>query len=118
MGPISTFIKNNFKHFNAAALLDASDAYVSLLDSGGKMLLAMAGALSTAEIGKTLAEMIRRGKVHFISCTAANMEEDIFNLVAHKHYVRVPHYRDLTPQDELDLAEKGLNRVTDTCRYR
>lgn len=115
MGPISTFIKNNFKHFNAAALLDASDAYVSLLDSGGKMLLAMAGALSTAEIGKTLAEMIRRGKVHFISCTAANMEEDIFNLVAHKHYVRVPHYRDLTPQDELDLAEKGLNRVTDTC---
>ncbi|MCL4165517.1 UNVERIFIED_CONTAM: hypothetical protein GTU68_054137, partial [Idotea baltica] len=36
-------------------------------------------------------------------------------LVAHSHYKRVPNYRDLTPQDEWELLEKGLNRVTDTC---
>jgi deoxyhypusine synthase len=34
------------------------------------------------------------------------------NLVAHSHYERVPNYRDLTPQDEWDLLERGLNRVT------
>ncbi len=37
------------------------------------------------------------------------------NLVAHSHYKRVPHYRDLTPEQEWDLLESGLNRVTDTC---
>lgn len=75
----------------------------------------MAGAMSTAEIGKVLAEMIRQDKVHIISCTGANLEEDVMNLVAHSHYKRVGNYRDLTPQDEMELLEKGLNRVTDTC---
>ena len=79
------------------------------------MLLAMGGAMSTAELGITLAEMIRRDKVHAISCTGANLEEDMFNLVAHNHYVRVARYRDLTPEDELALLKKKLNRVTDTC---
>ena len=78
-------------------------------------MITLAGAMSTAELGKTLAEMIRQDKVHIISCTGANLEEDIMNLVAHKHYKRVPHYRDLTPQEEWDLMQKGLNRVTDTC---
>lgn len=114
-GSVSEFIRHHFRHFNAAVVKDAADAYIRLLEGGGCMFLAMAGAMSTAEIGLTLAEMIRRGKVHAISCTAANFEEDIFNLVAQKHYVRVPHYRDLTPQDEKDLLERGLNRVTDTC---
>jgi deoxyhypusine synthase len=59
--------------------------------------------------------MIRRGKVHAITCTGANLEEDIFNLVAHDHYVRVPHYRDLSPSEEEALLERHLNRVTDTC---
>ena len=79
------------------------------------MFLAMAGAMSTAEIGLSLAEMIRQGKVHGISCTGANLEEDVFNLVAHDHYVRVPNYRDLTPADEQALLDRQLNRVTDTC---
>ncbi len=114
-GVISQFIENNFKHFNAAALVDASKAYVEHLDKGGKMMITLAGAMSTAELGKTLAEMIRKDKVQIISCTGANLEEDIMNLVAHSHYKRVPQYRDLTPQDEWDLLEKGLNRVTDTC---
>jgi len=112
---VKQFIKQNFKHFNAAALAEAAEAYVKHLKKGGKMLIAMAGALSTGEIGISLAEMIRKGKVHAISTTGANLEEDIFNLVAHKHYKRIPHYRHLTPQDELGLRKSHLNRVTDTC---
>ncbi|MCO6466774.1 MAG: deoxyhypusine synthase family protein [Bradyrhizobiaceae bacterium] len=113
--PISEFIANNFLHFNAAALVDASKAYVSHLEQNGKMMITLAGAMSTAELGKTLAEMIRQDKVHIITCTGANLEEDVMNLVAHSHYKRVPHYRDLSPQDEWELLEGGFNRVTDTC---
>ena len=112
---ISSFMKQNFKHFNAAATLDAAQGYVEHLNNGGKMLLAMAGAMSTAELGISLAEMIRQDKIHAISCTGANLEEDIFNLVAHNHYERIPNYRDLTPDDENDLLNRHLNRVTDTC---
>jgi deoxyhypusine synthase len=59
--------------------------------------------------------MIRLDKVHAICCTGANLEEDVFNLVAHEHYVRIPNYRDLTPADERALLDRHLNRVTDTC---
>ena len=114
-GAITEFLERHFKHFNAAALVDAAKGYRDQLDKGNKMMVTMAGAMSTAEIGKIFAEMIRQDKVQFISCTGANLEEDIMNLVAHTHYERVPHYRDLTPQDEWDLLERGLNRVTDTC---
>ncbi len=114
-GPVSTFMERHFRHFNAATLVDAARAYASHVEQGGSMLLAMAGAMSTAELGLSLAEMIRRDKVHAVSCTGANLEEDLFNLVAHDHYVRVPHYRDLTPQDEAELLARHLNRVTDTC---
>ena len=113
--PITDFIEKYFLHFNAAALLDAADGYISHLDQGGKMMVTLAGAMSTAELGKVLAEMIRQDKIAIISCTGANLEEDIMNLVAHSHYKRVPNYRDLTPKEEWDLLEKGLNRVTDTC---
>jgi deoxyhypusine synthase len=71
--------------------------------------------MSTAELGLSLAEMIRQKKVHAICCTGANLEEDVFNLVAHDHYKRVPHYRDLTPADEKKLLRQHMNRVTDTC---
>ncbi|MDD2386429.1 MAG: deoxyhypusine synthase family protein [Bacteroidales bacterium] len=114
-GVISKFLEENYKHFNAATLIDASKSYVNHIDQGGKMMITLAGAMSTAELGKTLAEMIRQDKVQIISCTGANLEEDIMNLVAHSHYVRVPNYRDLTPADERKLLDKGLNRVTDTC---
>ena len=112
---ITAFITHHFRHFNAAALIDAAEAYKKHVEGGGQMLLALAGAMSTAELGLSLAEMIRRGKVHAISCTGANLEEDVFNLVAHSHYERVPHYRDLTPGDEQSLLDRHLNRVTDTC---
>ncbi len=113
--PISTFIKHNFRHFNAATLVDAAEGYNKLLKNGGKMFVTLAGAMSTAELGISLAEMIRKDKIHGICCTGANLEEDVFNLVAHDHYVRVPHYRELRPQDEKKLLDRHLNRVTDTC---
>ena len=115
LGPIGQFMKHHYRHFNAATMIDAADGYRKHLDQGGKMMVTLAGAMSTAELGISLAEMIRQGKVHAISCTGANLEEDIYNLIAHDHYVRVPNYRDLTPQDEQKLLERGLNRVTDTC---
>jgi deoxyhypusine synthase len=112
---ITEFLRHHYKHFNAAALIDAADGYIAHLDEGGKMMITLAGAMSTAEMGKSLAEMIRQDKVQIISCTGANLEEDIMNLVAHSHYKRVPNYRDLSPQDEWDLLENHYNRVTDTC---
>lgn len=112
---IKEFIKHHYRHFNAAALVDAAEGYVKLVDAGGKMFVTMGGAMSTAELGLSLAEMIRQDKVHAITCTGANLEEDVFNLVAHDFYVRVPNYRDLTPEDEVKLLDKHLNRVTDTC---
>ena len=114
-GPISKFIETHYKHFNSAALVDAAKGYEAHLLENGKMMITLAGAMSTAELGKTLAEMIRQDKVQIISCTGANLEEDVMNLVAHSHYKRVPNYRDLTPEEEWELLEKGLNRVTDTC---
>jgi len=80
---ISDFITTHFRHFNAAALVDAAKGYQAHLDAGGKMLVTLAGAMSTAELGISLAEMIRQGKIHAISCTGANLAEDVFNLVAH-----------------------------------
>jgi deoxyhypusine synthase len=115
MGPISKFIKHHYRHFNAASVVDTAEGYKAHIDGGGKMMISLAGAMSTAELGLSLAEMIRQDKVHLISCTGANLEEDIFNLVAHDHYERVPHYRSLTAQDEQALLEKHMNRVTDTC---
>jgi deoxyhypusine synthase len=114
-GPVSQFIEKNYLHFNAAALMDAAKGYETHLLEGGKMMITLAGAMSTAELGISLAEMIREDKVAIISCTGANLEEDIMNLVAHSHYKRVPNYRDLSPQDEWDLLENHYNRVTDTC---
>ncbi len=114
-GVISAFLDRHYRHFNAATLLDAARAYAAHIDGGGRMLVTLAGAMSTAELGLSLAEMIRQGKVDAICCTGANLEEDVFNLVAHDFYVRVPHYRDLTPADEQALLDRHLNRVTDTC---
>ncbi len=115
LGSVSRFIDEHFRHFNAAVLKDAADAYIAHLDRGGKMMITLAGAMSTAELGISLAEMIRQDKVHAIACTGANLEEDLFNLVARSKYKRIPNYRELSPQAEEDLMRRHLNRVTDTC---
>ena len=114
-GPISQYLAKHYRHFNAAALLDAAKGYETHLKVGGKMFVTLAGAMSTAELGISLAEMIRKNKIHGIVCTGANLEEDIFNLVAHDFYERVPQYRDLTAADEQKLLDRHMNRVTDTC---
>jgi deoxyhypusine synthase len=114
-GPVSRFLARHYRHFNAASLMDAAKGYETHLKSGGKMLVTLAGAMSTAELGISLAQMIRKGKVHAIVCTGANLEEDVFNLVAHDHYERVPDYRQLTAADEQALLKRHMNRVTDTC---
>jgi deoxyhypusine synthase len=115
MAQVKDFIRKHFRHFNAAVIVDAVEAWEAHLAAGGKMVLTLAGAMSTAEMGIVIAELIRKGKVHALCVTGANLEEDVFNLVAHESYERVPGYRDLTPEQERALADRGLNRVTDTC---
>ncbi|MBI3901032.1 MAG: deoxyhypusine synthase family protein [Chlamydiia bacterium] len=112
---IRAFMQRHYKHFNAAVCVDAAEGWIQHLERGGKMFLTLAGAMSTAELGISLAELIRQGKVHGICCTGANLEEDLFNLIAHHHYLRIPHYRSLSKEEERTLLEKGMNRVTDTC---
>jgi len=112
---VTDFIDQNYKHFNARAVADAARHYKSFVEGGGQMFVSLAGAMSTAELGISLARMIREGKVSGISCTGANLEEDLFNAVANKSYRILESYRDLTPSDEQELLNSGLNRVTDTC---
>jgi len=112
---IVDFMEKNFKHFNARETLDAAKAYHEFTKDGGKMVLALAGAMSTAEIGITLAQMIRSGKIHAVSSTAANLEEDLFNLLANNNYKFVPNYRYLSPEEDEKIRDEGYNRVTDTC---
>lgn len=106
---------HHYRHFNARTLVEAAEAWTVQLEKGNKMFLSIAGAMSTAELGLSLAEMIRQDKVHAISCTGANLEEDLFNLIAHHLYKRIPDWRSLTAQQEVELADNGWNRVTDTC---
>ncbi len=113
---VSDFLNTHFKHFNARELLAAANAYREFVTvADGKMMVTLAGAMSTGELGISLAEMIRQDKVHAITCTAANLEEDIFNLVAHDEYRIVEDWRALSVEDELALLAGGFNRVTDTC---
>jgi len=115
MANVRDFILHHYRHFNAAVVIDAARAWEEHLAKGGKMFLTMGGAMSTGELGLVVAELIRRDKVHGLCVTGANIEEDVFNLVAHKSYRRVPNYRELTPHDVKALLDKRLNRVTDTC---
>lgn len=112
---ITNFIEKNYHHFNASALKGAARAYKTHVEAGNKMMVTLAGAMSTAQLGISLAEMIRADKVHAISCTGANLEEDLFHLVAAKHYVQVPNWRNLSPDDDFKLWENHHNRVTDVC---
>ena len=115
LGPVGRYLRRHYRHFNAASLLDATDAYARHLEGGGAMMVTLAGAMSTAELGASLADMIRQDKVHAISTTGANLEEDVFLLLARSHYERLPDYRDLTPADEAALLARGRNRVTDVA---
>ncbi len=112
---VTAFMEKHYRHYNARETLAAARAYKQFVEAGGKMLVSLAGAMSTAQLGVSLAEMIRQEKVHAISCTAANLEEDLFNLFAHNEYKVIKNWRALSTQDEIDLRDSGFNRVTDTC---
>jgi len=112
---ITKFMDLHYRHFNARETVDAARGWIKHLEDGGEMMLAMAGAMSTAELGISLAEMIRQDKVHIICTTGANLEEDIFNLFAHDEYEIIQDWRALSAEDEQELLERGFNRVTDTC---
>lgn len=113
MGPTLAFIENNFHHYNAGSLARATRDYIAHLEQGGKMLVSLAGAMSSARLGKTLAPMIKEGKIHAISCTGANLEESIFRLVAHSHYQNFPNYRYFRKEDDDAILKAGHRRVTD-----
>ncbi|WP_185873204.1 deoxyhypusine synthase family protein [Blattabacterium cuenoti] len=113
--PITSFIEKYFCHFNALSLYEAAKSYKNHIENNGKMMITLGGAMSTAEIGKILADMIRKNKVHIISCTGANLEEDILNLISKSFYKKIVNYKDLTPNDEEILLNDGYNRITDTC---
>jgi len=115
MGHIRRFMERHYRHFNARETLAAAVAYGTHVEADGRVLVALAGAMSTGELGVSLARMIRDGKVHAISCTGANLEEDIFNLLAHDEYEIIPDWRALSAEAEADLHDRGMNRVTDTC---
>jgi deoxyhypusine synthase len=115
MGEVRDFMDRNYRHFNARETVAAARAYEAHLAAGGKMLVSIAGAMSTAEIGITLARMIRAGYVHAISCTGANLEEDVYNLVGQSDYRLVEDWRNLTAEDERAILADGYARVTDTC---
>ncbi|MEM1181892.1 MAG: deoxyhypusine synthase family protein [Acidobacteriota bacterium] len=112
---VKSFMDHHFRHFNARSTVRAARGWVDQLEAGNSMFLTLAGAMSTAELGRSLADLIRADKVHGICCTGANLEEDVFNLVAHSKYEHIEDWRALTAQQERSLAERGMNRVTDTC---
>ena len=112
---VRKFVNEHYRHFNAGSLASVSQSLLRFLDSGGKIFLTLAGAMSTAELGRSIAPMIRAGHIAAISCTGANLEEDLFNLVAHDHYQKIDDWRSLSAQDEAELLANNMNRVTDTC---
>ena len=114
-GRLRGFLQRQFTNFNSRELVAAAEGYEQHLKAGGNMMVTLAGAMSTAGIGRTLAELIRQGKVQAITCTGANLEEDVFLLLAGKEYELCPAWRALSSDDEAALYERGFNRVTDTC---
>ena len=112
---IKKFIKENYKHFNAGILAECSESLRNFLDDKGRLIITLAGAMSTAEIGRTLAPAIRSQKIHAICCTGANLEEDLFKLVAYSSYEKILNWREMTAEDDKKLRERGMNRVTDVA---
>ena len=115
MSTIREFLDHHFLHFNSRQVVEAARAWEAHIEAGGTMLVSLAGAMSTARIGRILGRMIDEGWVHAISCTGANLEEDLFNLLAADEYEIIDDWRALRAEDEVALYERGMNRVTDTC---
>lgn len=112
--PISSYAIETLQHLNAGSTLQAALWLKEHVKKGGKIVVTIAGALSSFQVGVMLAELIRQGKVHLVSATAANHEESYYRYVAHSHYAYIPRYTELTPEQEAELRDAGLRRITDT----
>ena len=112
---IRDFIETHYSHFNAGELARCIESLRGFLDSDGRLMVTLAGAMSTAEIGKSLAPAIREQRVHSICCTGANLEEELFGLVSRSGYERVPNWRHQSKQEDAALHDRGMNRVTDVA---
>ncbi|MFQ3344410.1 MAG: deoxyhypusine synthase family protein [Candidatus Poseidoniales archaeon] len=112
---IREFIEDNYRHFNAGVLAECAESLRGFIGNKGRLIVTLAGAMSTAEIGRTLAPVIKSQKVHAICCTGANLEEDLFNLVAHSSYEKIPNWREMTAENDAELRDRGMNRVTDVA---
>ena len=112
---VRSTIASYFHHFNAGELSKMSSSLLKHIESGGKVFITLAGAMSTAGIGQLLAPMIREGYVAAISCTGANLEEDVFRMMASPHYESIENWRTLSLENEQELFNRKMNRVTDVC---
>lgn len=112
--PVSRFAERTLLHCNGGSTLQAALWLKSHLENGGKLVITLAGALSSFQVGVTLAELIRKDKVHLVSTTGANHEESYYRYVAHSHFGNIPRYTELTPEQEAELRDVGLRRITDT----
>lgn len=112
---ISRFIKMYYLHFSVTKLIVDAKGYVDDLNKGSKMMITLAGGMSTPELEKSLAKMIYHNKVSIILSTSANLEEYVINLVAHSYYQSISNYRYLSAEEEKKLLKKAFNRVIDTC---
>ncbi len=112
--PVSAYAERTLNHCNGGATLQAALWLKKHVENGGKIVVTISGALSSFQVGVMLAELIRKDKVHLISATAANHEESYYRYVAHSHYAYIPRYTELTPEQEAELRDAGLRRITDT----
>jgi len=112
---IRDFVKEHYKHFNAGELARCAVSLREFLAGGGRLIVTLAGAMSTAEIGRSLGPAIRQQRVHAICCTGANLEEDLFSLISRSEYEVIPDWRQQRGEDDAELAKRGLNRVTDVA---
>ncbi len=112
---VRDFIHEHYRHFNAGELARCSNSLDSFLSEGGRLIVTLAGAMSTAEIGRSLGPAIRQQKIHAICCTGANLEEDLFSLVSRSDYENITNWRQQTGNDDASLAKRGMNRVTDVA---
>ncbi len=112
---VREFIDHHYLHYNSRELRRAAEGWEAHIQAGGKMLVSMAGAMSTARIGRILARAIDADLVHAVSCTGANLEEDAFALLSGSEYEEIPDWRALRAEDEQALYDRGMNRVTDSC---
>lgn len=112
--PVTAYAEATLNHINGGATLQAALWLKNHLKHGGKIMVTLSGALSSFQVGVMLAELIRRDMVHIVSATGANHEESYYRYVAHSHYAYIPRYTELTPEQEAELRDAGLRRITDT----